>query len=206
MNDKIRKKLLDYEAEPPAEAWNAIVARLDDHAPLTLQQRLHQYEETPPAAVWEDIASRLDKDPIVIPFYQRFASPIQYGAVAILMVIVVSVALLYNHQKTLPKAAVQNVIHIPPAAPSKENIRSNKTETIANEREDRYALWVNRQGKTIKVSKKLTGWMDCLYGPAAAPCNETLHQWHAKMAAASVAPATDFMGTLDMLNTLNKKQ
>ena len=206
MNDKIRNKLLDYEAEPPADAWSAIVTGLDNQTPLTLPQKLQQYEEPPPAVVWDHIADHLDKAPVVIPFYQRFASFIRYGAAAIVVLIGTFVIFLYHHQKTLPKAAVQNAIHVPHTAAPKENVHFSKTEATSGEISDRYMLVPTHQGKTVKVSKKLAGWMDCLYGTDASPCNETLRQWQAKMAAAPLAPATDFMGTLDMLNTLNKNR
>jgi hypothetical protein len=57
MSDHLKNKLHEYEAEPPATAWNGIAAALDEHADYA--QKLHRFEAPPPPAVWDAIAQQL---------------------------------------------------------------------------------------------------------------------------------------------------
>jgi hypothetical protein len=62
MSEELKRKLYDYEAEPPEAIWREIAAALDQEINAEFPQKLYTLEETPPAAAWNKIGQQLEKD------------------------------------------------------------------------------------------------------------------------------------------------
>ena len=61
MSEQWKYKILNFEVEPPAGAWEKIVSEIkDSNELLPLSQRIYDYEVAPPAIVWKTIATALD--------------------------------------------------------------------------------------------------------------------------------------------------
>jgi len=63
MSEQLAHKMIRFEATPPADAWEAIAARLEDdkqHAPLAT--KMNHFESAPPGDAWKAIEERLEDD------------------------------------------------------------------------------------------------------------------------------------------------
>jgi hypothetical protein len=76
-----KDKMYNYEATPPASAWEAIATALDEPGPAAeYPSRLHDLEVTPPAGIWELISKSLDPVEVskprtrVLPIFLRYAA------------------------------------------------------------------------------------------------------------------------------------
>ncbi len=93
MNRNIQNKLLNYEEEPPAEAWDHISKALDKESEHSITNKLYHFEQTPPAAAWIKISGLLDKEEtFTIPFFKQLRGSIKYAA-AILALALISIAI-----------------------------------------------------------------------------------------------------------------
>jgi len=79
----IRDKMYNYQATPPASAWDAIAAALEEPGPADqYPARLHDLEVTPPAGIWELISSSLDPVEISRPATRTLPVFLRYAAAA----------------------------------------------------------------------------------------------------------------------------
>jgi hypothetical protein len=62
MSEELKRKLYNYEADPPGSVWNRIATALDQEVNAEFPQKLFALEETPPSEIWERIEEGLDKD------------------------------------------------------------------------------------------------------------------------------------------------
>jgi hypothetical protein len=62
MNGELKRKLYNYEAEPPEIVWSRIVAALDQEINAEFPQKLYTLEATPPFDVWNRIEEKLEED------------------------------------------------------------------------------------------------------------------------------------------------
>ncbi|HEX2533491.1 MAG TPA: hypothetical protein VHK69_07140, partial [Chitinophagaceae bacterium] len=118
MSQSFQKRLYHYEAEPPARAWEGIVAGLENSGTAGLGERLHQYEQAPPAHVWEAVAASLEEETRteapVVPLFRRWRKPVRYAAVA---ASVLAFAFLVNLFFSKP-AVSDETAALPATAPS----------------------------------------------------------------------------------------
>lgn len=62
MSSKLQNKLMNYQPEPPAGAWDGIAAALDNAPPIPFSEKLFHFEQAPPAAAWSRIEAALDTE------------------------------------------------------------------------------------------------------------------------------------------------
>jgi len=62
MSEELKRKLYNYEAEPPEVIWRQIDAALDQEINAEFPQKLYALAETPPATAWNRIGQQLEKD------------------------------------------------------------------------------------------------------------------------------------------------
>jgi hypothetical protein len=62
MSEELKRKLYNYEAEPPEVTWRKVAAALDQEINAEFPQKLYAIEETPPDTVWNKIEQQLEKD------------------------------------------------------------------------------------------------------------------------------------------------
>ena len=60
MNEGLKRKLYDYEADPPEKMWEKIAASLEGEINAEFPQKLYNTEITPPGTTWNKIALGLD--------------------------------------------------------------------------------------------------------------------------------------------------
>jgi hypothetical protein len=111
MSSQLQHRLLQLEVEPPAGLWDAISDALDEQS-APAAEKLRSFEVTPPPQLWLQLESNLDSAPEVqdqaIPLYRRYATALRYGsAVAILLLVAVTITLLVNNSGASDKIAQQ---------------------------------------------------------------------------------------------------
>jgi|GEM_PF-625533 len=63
MSEKLRHKMIHFEATPPGTVWEAIAERIDaDKQYATVSGKINKFETTPPSASWRNIITRLEDD------------------------------------------------------------------------------------------------------------------------------------------------
>ena len=62
MSEELKRKLYNYEADPPEVIWRQIDAALDQEINGEFPQKLYALEETPPASAWSKIGQQLEKE------------------------------------------------------------------------------------------------------------------------------------------------
>src|ERR1051326_1272174 len=62
MSEELKRKLYNYEVEPPEVIWRRVAAALDQEINAEFPQKLYALEETPPTAVWNKIEQQLKND------------------------------------------------------------------------------------------------------------------------------------------------
>ena len=67
MNDELKRRLYDYEANPPETLWNRIVVSLDDEINSEFPQKLYGTTVSPPPDSWNKIAKELETGPEEYP-------------------------------------------------------------------------------------------------------------------------------------------
>lgn len=89
----------------------------------------------------------------------------------------------------------------------KGNIPANNFY-VNNSNENRYLIFVNPDGKLVKISKKLAEQLGCIYGSGNdQQCLDKVKQWKDKIAQAPVSASTDnFMDIINMLKSLQENE
>ncbi len=110
MSSNLQHKLLNYEAEPPADAWDKLAAALQEATPA-YPERLQQYQQPPAPHVWEQIEQQLHAPAIepatkviVLKPHRRFA---QYAAAAV--VLLIAAGIFYVSNNSSPTQPAQKV-------------------------------------------------------------------------------------------------
>jgi len=62
MSEELKRKLYNYDAEPPEIVWSRIAAALDQEINDEFPQKLYDLEVTPPVSVWNEIEENLEAD------------------------------------------------------------------------------------------------------------------------------------------------
>jgi hypothetical protein len=62
MSGELKRKLYNYEAEPPETVWSRIVTALDQEINAEFPKKLHDLEAPPPFDGWNRIEERLEED------------------------------------------------------------------------------------------------------------------------------------------------
>jgi len=62
MSEELKRKLYNYDAEPPEIVWSRIAAALDQEIDDEFPQKLYDLEVTPPVSVWNEIEENLEAD------------------------------------------------------------------------------------------------------------------------------------------------
>jgi hypothetical protein len=97
MSDNLKNKLLNYEAEPPATAWNGIAAALDEQPEYA--QKLHRFEVSPPPAVWDAIVQQLPAAPSnVVPFHAT--KLFKYALAAAILIAIAASSVIFFRNST----------------------------------------------------------------------------------------------------------
>jgi len=61
MSQELKRKLYNYEIDPPEIVWNRIVSALDEEITAEFPEKLYQLEVTPPANAWSKIEDGLQE-------------------------------------------------------------------------------------------------------------------------------------------------
>jgi hypothetical protein len=123
LSKQLQHKLLNYNAQPPAQVWDKISIELDNSKEDIFSERMANYELIPPSFIWDKISIALNEsETTVLPIRNRFSRPLKYSSAAAgLIAIAVLVSLLIN------KKSVSEVASTPD---TKQNIASPVTPTI----------------------------------------------------------------------------
>jgi hypothetical protein len=62
MSEELKKKLYNYEVNPPETTWKKIAMSLDEEINSKFAGKLYEYEVAPPINVWEEIQEKLEKE------------------------------------------------------------------------------------------------------------------------------------------------
>ena len=62
MSEELKRKLYNYDVEPPEIMWSRIVATLDQEINAEFPQRLYTLETPPPFDAWNRIEEKLEED------------------------------------------------------------------------------------------------------------------------------------------------
>ena len=60
MNEELKRKLYNYEVNPPEKTWDRIAQALNGEIINEFTQKLYNYEVTPPVNAWNKIAATLE--------------------------------------------------------------------------------------------------------------------------------------------------
>ena len=123
MSKQLQHKLLNYNAQPPAQVWDKISIELDNSKEAIFSERMAHYELTPPPLIWDKITVALNESKTpVLSIRNRFSRPLKYSSAAVgLIAMAVLVSLLIN-KKSVSEVAITPEI--------KQNIVSPVTPTI----------------------------------------------------------------------------
>lgn len=119
MSSQLQHRLLQLEVEPPAGLWDAISDALDEQS-APAAEKLRSFEAIPPPQIWQQLEAELDTAAEVpartVPFYRRYATALRYGsAVAVLLLVAVTITLLVNNSGASSKVARQSSASQPAA-------------------------------------------------------------------------------------------
>jgi hypothetical protein len=135
MSRNLQKKLSQFEAAPPQDAWAKIADALDND--LTYSQRLYRYETEPPVEAWAAIESSLGEktaSAIVVPFTVRYKTPLRYiAAASIIAATLVFVNLSFHHTAAGSLASKSELSHPIQHAIQRESNDTQFTETDPQE-------------------------------------------------------------------------
>jgi hypothetical protein len=123
LSKQLQHKLLNYNAQPPAQVWDKISIELDNSKEAIFSERMANYELTPPPLIWDKITIALNESETpVVSIRNRFSRPLKYSSAAVgLIAIAVLVSLLIN-KKSVSEVAITPEI--------KQNVASPFTPTI----------------------------------------------------------------------------
>jgi hypothetical protein len=163
MDDQLKNRIFNYNAQPPDDVWDKINSGLDEESAQHFTGKLIKYELAPPPFVWDNVVASLDKnESTVIPFRKRFSKPLRYStAAACLIGIAVFVSLLINKRSVSGEVAntpgvKQNISIINPA----ENTKQLPDSPLQNSDPVNYDLVTIKKAHAKKVS--------LLHSPSAA--------------------------------------
>lgn len=134
---RLQNKMQNYEVPPPADAWENIVASLDESASGTaFPSRLYNMEVPPPPGLWQAIDSSLhpSSEAVVVAMKKR-TSFFRYAAAAVVIGIIATGLLLWTTANTNTQNG--NIASAPPATttetPGNENSTLQKTTGEASD-------------------------------------------------------------------------
>jgi hypothetical protein len=156
MSSHWEHKLYNYQQAPPASAWDAIAAGLDEQT-TSFPEKLYNYEATPPAAAWQKIEAQL---PVAETGGKVVAMPagrkiVRYAAAAVILLALVGIAYFAapdhnsavattNSSQANPATQVPTVkrdskhFNVPPqAATMQDDATANNTTYAAYENMDK---------------------------------------------------------------------
>lgn len=96
----LQKKLFEFEASPPAGAWDKITTALNEDA-SNLSKRLYNFEAPPPAAVWAAVETAMERaiPPAKrVPLFVQYRTPLRYIAAASVVAVLLFSATLWLRQ------------------------------------------------------------------------------------------------------------
>lgn len=91
MSSNWEHKLFNYQAEPPASAWDAIAKDLDKEK-VAYPDKLYNYQQTPPPALWQKIEAGLPVTTgrvVAIPARRNIS---RYAAAAVILLALIGIA------------------------------------------------------------------------------------------------------------------
>lgn len=62
MSEELKRKLYNYEADPPETVWSKIAISFDEDIPADLPKKLYDLEIAPPITAWNTIEDELESD------------------------------------------------------------------------------------------------------------------------------------------------
>lgn len=137
MEKELQHKLFNYEALPPAGAWDKINVVLDEEASKPFPQRLTNYEHDPPPFLWDNIAASLNEnEQRTIPFKQRFSKPLRYSAAAACLIAVTVIITLLINKNSVSADASLTSISPSKAVPVTEESKTEDQNIAGNENND----------------------------------------------------------------------
>jgi hypothetical protein len=154
MNKDIQNKLAQFEAQPPAEAWNRIAAALDDSLNNTAI-RLQELEVSPPLQTWDHINHQLDeksKAPI-IPFYKKYATALLTGSAAAVLALILFFSGILSNKGTVSEPSFMQVVRNLQPTVETEPTTVNKEQQNLNEATPAEASIARRSYKQESVTE-----------------------------------------------------
>jgi hypothetical protein len=128
MEQKWIDKLKNYEAMPPAQLWDRVESALEQGGPA-FARKLQDFEAAPPLTAWDRIEAQLETAPeaaaplVAMPSRRRSFAP-YLAAAALIGVIAVSAALLFNRPETGTDRTIARI-----DTPAQKAITGTKAET-----------------------------------------------------------------------------
>ena len=139
MSEQLRHKIVNLEVAPPAAAWDAIAARLDDDRQYAVvSAKMNSFELAPPPMAWNLISAALEENPEAAPVISVRRNIYRLlAAAAVIGIIAVTGWLLLNNTNrnadtaSIPPAQKDN----PAVAPSGYNKPATNDQAVVKNQE-----------------------------------------------------------------------
>lgn len=144
MSSDLQNKILQWEAKPPEDTWNRIVASLEADEEYMIKQKLSSFESQPPRQVWDHIEAGLEahQPARLVSFYQKYKRAFQYsGAAAALILAAVLINLFVAKPSVSSDLTNQSSVQsLPYLKEGKTATDSSQTNAGANATSDSQVL------------------------------------------------------------------
>lgn len=206
-----KKNLFDYQAEPPAQAWDKINEQLELDAPVALREQLFAYEAAPPERLWDEVAARITETtaepaPVKQLWYRK---PWNIVAAAGIAAVIFGINYNRSNQSTTSGISTSVVSPIPadadPAAATPEQAPQQDPLRSAMENKDNnYIYFTTNAGETKRLSYKLQHLLPAI---KENKNDKTLESWTNSLGTSAMAPASgDFLEIVEMVKQMEKQK
>jgi hypothetical protein len=159
-----KKNLSDYQAEPPAQAWDHIATQLDQEAPAFIQETLYHLDAAPPASVWAEVSNQLGQtvSPPATVKKLWYRNPWNVAAAAAVAAVIFGIT--YTKDSSQASSGISTAVVSPmPNAPTHQGAGQENTATsdpdplgtAMKNKDNNYLYFVSKSGETKRLSYKL---------------------------------------------------
>lgn len=207
-----QKNLYQFEAVPPADAWENVKKELDSDVPK-IRELLADYTEQPPAIVWSAITSELEsaeKTPVI--WYRKPA--IVTAAAASVAALVFLYSYFFAGPEDFSLTDVSASVYKPAVQGNQTQSSSNTDEKDSMEKQDpasvkmnpddeNYIYLVTNSGEVKRVSYKL----EKMISEIRKQDGDKLRKWTDKLEKSAFIPAgNNFFDIAEMVRIIGEER